>query len=74
MKAPKLNKRQKNNFEFLTNAPNIALVSGFYNEQPRALLCSVTQVGEEFQVTPLAMLLEGADLSLLKDADGVALP
>ena len=66
MNAPQLNKSQKNNFEFLTKAPNVALVSGFYNNQPRALLCAVTQ--------ELAMLLEGADLSLLKDADGVALP
>jgi len=74
MNAPQLNKSQKNNFEFLTKAPNVALVSGFYNNQPRALLCAVTQEGQEFQITPLAMLLEGADLSLLKDADGVALP
>ena len=57
-----LTPEQRETFEGITQADNIALVRGEYQARPAAFICAVVSSGTDYQIHPLAVLLSDAEL------------
>lgn len=67
MATESLTDEQKEVFEAIKGAANIALVSTTFNGEPTAAIAAVTMDGEDYVITPLAVLVTDSMMANLTD-------
>lgn len=67
--VPEINDQDREVFEAIRSAENIALLSGFYQGKPARIIVAVSPDDGEYHIFPLAILLTEDMMQFLGESD-----